>query len=111
MTALTQSYVYGASEKPLLGETIGQFFDAACADGPDRPALVVRHQQVRMSYGELKEAVDRLAAGLLTLGLQSGRSHRHLVAEQQRVGAHPIRDRQGRAHPGQHQSGLSRRRA
>ncbi len=72
MTALTQSYVFGASEKPLLGETIGQFFDAACGRWPDRPALVVRHQKVRMSYGQLKEAVDRLAAGLLTLGLQPG---------------------------------------
>jgi fatty-acyl-CoA synthase len=72
MTALMQSYVFGASEQPLLGETIGQFFDAACAKWPDRPALVVRHQKVRMSYGELKEAVDKLAAGLLTLGLQPG---------------------------------------
>ena len=72
MTALTQSYVFGASEKPLLGETIGQFFDAACGRWPDRPALVVRHQKVRMSYGQLKEAVDKLAAGLLTLGLQPG---------------------------------------
>ena len=65
MTALTQSYVFGASKKPLLGETIGQFFDAACGRWADRPALVVRHQKVRMSYGQLKEAVDKLAAGLL----------------------------------------------
>ncbi len=72
MAALTQSYVHGASDKPLLGDTIGQFFDAACARWADRPALVVRHQKVRMSYGELKEAVDRLAAGLLTLGLKPG---------------------------------------
>ena len=72
MTALTQSYVHGASEKPLLGDTIGQFFDAACARWAERPALVVRHQNVRMSYGELRQAVDRLAAGLLTLGLQPG---------------------------------------
>ncbi len=72
MTALTQSYVFGASKKPLLGETIGQFFDAACGRWADRPALVVRHQKVRMSYGQLKEAVDKLAAGLLTLGLQPG---------------------------------------
>jgi fatty-acyl-CoA synthase len=72
MTALTQSYVFGASEQPLLGETIGQFFDTVCAKWPDRPALVVRHQKVRMSYRELKEAVDKLAAGLLTLGLQPG---------------------------------------
>src|SRR6202050_1998458 len=72
MAALTQSYVFGASEKPLLGETIGQFFDAACGQWPDRPALIVRHQKVRMSYGQLKEAVDKLAAGLLTLGLRPG---------------------------------------
>ena len=72
MTGLTLSYVHGASEEPLLGDTIGQFFDAACARWADRPALVVRHQNVRMSYGELKDAVDRLAAGLLTLGLAPG---------------------------------------
>jgi fatty-acyl-CoA synthase len=49
--ALTRSYVHGASDKPLLGDTIGQFFDAACARWSERPALVVRHQKVRMSYG------------------------------------------------------------
>jgi fatty-acyl-CoA synthase len=72
MAALTQSYVHGASDEPLLGDTIGRFFDAACGKWADRPALVVRHQNVRLSYGELKEAVDRLAAGLLTLGLNPG---------------------------------------
>ena len=30
MAALKQSYVHGASEVPLIGETIGQFFDAVC---------------------------------------------------------------------------------
>jgi fatty-acyl-CoA synthase len=72
MTALTQSYVNGASPVPLLGDTIGQFFDAVCARWADRPALVVRHQNVRWSYGELRAAVDGLAAGLLTLGLDPG---------------------------------------
>jgi fatty-acyl-CoA synthase len=66
------SYVHGASDKPLLGETIGAFFDAACAKWSARPALVVRHQKVRLSYGELHQAVDKLAAGLLTLGLEPG---------------------------------------
>jgi fatty-acyl-CoA synthase len=69
MAELKLSYVHGASDRPLLGETIGQFFDAACARWAERPALVVRHQKVRLSYGELREAVDKLAAGLLTLGL------------------------------------------
>ena len=72
MAALTQSYVNGASRMPLLGDTIGQFFDAACGRWADRPALVVRHQNVRLSYGELRAAVDALAAGLLTLGLDRG---------------------------------------
>ncbi len=72
MAELTLSYVHGANDKPLLGETIGQFFDAACAEWETRPALVVRHQNVRLSYGELRLAVDKLAAGLLALGLQPG---------------------------------------
>src|SRR5579863_2324240 len=72
MAGLELSYVHGASEQPLIGQTIGQFFDAVCDKWPARPALVVRHQKVRLSYAELREAVDRLAAGLLTLGLQPG---------------------------------------
>jgi fatty-acyl-CoA synthase len=72
MAGLTLSYVHGASEQPLIGETIGQFFDTACAKWASRPALIVRHQKVRYSYGELRREVDRLAAGLLTLGLHRG---------------------------------------
>src|SRR5487761_2143592 len=60
MAGLALGYVHGASNRPLLGETIGQFFDLACARWAERPALVVRHQNVR------------LAAGLLTLGLEPG---------------------------------------
>src|ERR1700692_3702036 len=72
MAALKQSYVHGASEVPLIGETIGQFFDAVCDKHAARPALVVRHQKVRLTYGELRNEVDKLAAGLLTLGLEPG---------------------------------------
>src|ERR1700740_3249443 len=72
MAGLELSYVDGASDQPLIGKTIGQFFDEACAKWPSRPALVVRHQKVRLTYGELRQAVDKLAAGLLTLGLVPG---------------------------------------
>ena len=72
MASLKQSYVNGASDVPLIGETIGQFFDDACGKWASRPALVVRHQKVRLSYGELRNEVDKLAAGLLTLGLEPG---------------------------------------
>jgi len=67
-----QSYVHGASNVPLVGETIGRFFDAVCDQHASRPALIVRHQNARLSYGELRREVDRLAAGLLTLGLEPG---------------------------------------
>ena len=72
MAGLELSYVHGASDQPLIGKTIGQFFDDACAKWATRPALVVRHQNVRLSYAELREAVDKLAAGLLTLELNPG---------------------------------------
>src|ERR1700735_2004051 len=72
MAGLKLSYVHGASEQPLIGQTIGQFFDAVCDKWPARPALVVRHQNVRLSYGELRQQVDRLAAGLFALGVHPG---------------------------------------
>ena len=72
MTRLTQSYVHGASDVPLLGMTIGQCLDATAARVPDNDALVVRHQNVRLSYAALKREVDALAAGLLALGLEPG---------------------------------------
>ena len=68
----TPSYVHGASATPLISNTIGQFFDFACEKWVARPALIVRHQDVRFTYGELGEKVDQLAAGLLALGLEPG---------------------------------------
>ena len=69
---LSQSYVHGASSVPLIGQTIGAYFDNAAARWSGELALVVRHQQVRWTYGELAERVDRFAAGLLALGLEPG---------------------------------------
>jgi fatty-acyl-CoA synthase len=66
------SYVHGASDKALVGKTIGRFFDEACARYGSREALVVRHQNVRMTYDVLKETVDALACGFISLGLQPG---------------------------------------
>ena len=68
----TQSYVHGASDKQLIGQTIGRFFDEACARHAEREALVVRHQTVRLTYAQLKSRVDALACGLMRLGLEPG---------------------------------------
>jgi len=67
-----QSYVHGASDKQLIGQTIGRFFDEACARHAEREALVVRHQNMRLTYAQLKSRVDALACGLMRLGLEPG---------------------------------------
>jgi fatty-acyl-CoA synthase len=66
------SYVHGACETPLIGETIGRYFDRAAEKYGERDALVVRHQRVRWSWSELKRRVDDFAAGLIGLGLERG---------------------------------------
>jgi len=72
MRKLTQSYNHGASSVPLIGETIGAYFDAAVERWGEKDALIVRHQNLRWTYAQLKEAVDDFAAGLLALGLAPG---------------------------------------
>ena len=72
MPRLTQSYAHGVSSTPLIGDTIGVHFDKSAERWPDRPALIVRQQNVRWTYRELKEQVDAFAAGLLALGLAPG---------------------------------------
>ena len=66
------SYVHGVSSQPLLGDTVGSLLDRIAAAHPERPALVVRAQHVRLSYRQFHAEVERVAAGLLALGLQPG---------------------------------------
>ena len=66
------SYVNGAQNLPLLGETLGQNIDRVAARFPNRPALIVPSQNVRWSYAELVQRADAFAAGLLALGLTRG---------------------------------------
>src|SRR5580692_4839628 len=66
------SYVHGASNIPLIGETIGGHFDRIVERFGERDALIVRHQQIRWTYRQLRDEVDRFAAGLVALGLKPG---------------------------------------
>jgi fatty-acyl-CoA synthase len=66
------SFVEGSGEEPLKYETIGRAFDDTAHRFALRDALIVPLQQVRWSYAELKNRVDLLAAGLLSLGLKPG---------------------------------------
>jgi fatty-acyl-CoA synthase len=72
MAPLTQSYVHGVSSTPLIGETIGQLLRRVAAKGPERPALVTGHQNVRLSYADLLRRSEDLAVGLRKLGLEKG---------------------------------------
>ncbi|QIG47325.1 AMP-binding protein [Nordella sp. HKS 07] len=72
MARLTQSYVHGVGDTPLIGQTVGAFFDDAARRWATSDALIVRHQKVRWTYAELKQRVDDFAAGLLALGLVPG---------------------------------------
>ncbi|RPH55314.1 MAG: AMP-binding protein, partial [Acidobacteria bacterium] len=66
------SYVSGPSDVPLLGETIGQCLDRIAVTFSDHDALISRHQQVRYSFRELHTEVERVARGLLALGVSRG---------------------------------------
>jgi fatty-acyl-CoA synthase len=66
------SYAHGSPSTPLIGETIGANFDRVVESHPGRDALVVPHQDVRWSYAELANRVERVARGLVAMGLERG---------------------------------------
>ena len=70
--ALTRSLSQGATDLPLIEQTLGAFFDAMAARQPEHEALVSRHQGLRYSYRELQTASKQLASALLGLGLVPG---------------------------------------
>jgi fatty-acyl-CoA synthase len=70
--SLTSSYTHGASDVPLLGETIGANLAATTARLPDHEALVDCPSGRRWSYAALEAWAGRVARGLLALGVKKG---------------------------------------
>lgn len=68
----TLSYGAGPTSQPLLNQTIGDCFDQTVEQFPDAPGLIACHQGIRWSYREYQQQVDRLARGLLQLGVDKG---------------------------------------
>src|SRR5436190_7806765 len=66
------SYTSGTSDTPLLGLTIGDLFDQTVEKYPDNPALISRQQNIRLTYADLQDQVNRCAKGLMHLGFQKG---------------------------------------
>jgi len=71
-TRLLKSYVHGGGTTPLRGTTVDAVLDRAAERWPDKEALVVADQGVRLTYRQLRDKARRLAAGLLSLGLEPG---------------------------------------
>ena len=67
-----QSYKCGVAQDPLIYNTIGKLFDQVSERYADNEALVIPHQNIRWSYSDYRAEVDRLATGLLALGIEPG---------------------------------------
>ncbi|XP_068605772.1 medium-chain acyl-CoA ligase ACSF2, mitochondrial-like [Brachionichthys hirsutus] len=69
---LTSSYVHGTSSIALLPLTVGQVLDSAVQRWPDREAVVFVQDGIRKTFALFQQDVDKVAAGLLALGLKPG---------------------------------------
>jgi len=72
MNPLTRSYYSGASTAQIIYETIGSYFDKIAELHSTNSALIVQHQGINWTYGELQAQVNRLAIGLIHLGIEPG---------------------------------------
>ena len=70
--SLVESYARGATDVPLIEQTIGAFFADMVVRQPDREALVSVHQGRRYTYAQLQTEAHRLASALLGMGLTPG---------------------------------------
>ncbi|MEO7371601.1 MAG: AMP-binding protein, partial [Ilumatobacteraceae bacterium] len=66
------AYAIGETDTPLLEETIGAAFDRIVDRHPHHEALVVPFQRIRLTYRQLGDQVDRLARGMMGIGLLPG---------------------------------------
>jgi fatty-acyl-CoA synthase len=66
------SHFRGDDSQPLLRSCIGEVLDASAAAAPEAPAVISRHQGLRVSYGQLQRDSELLARGLLALGVEKG---------------------------------------
>ena len=69
---MTLSAAKGSTTVPLLEETIPQNLARTVAEHGGRDALVSVEQGLRYTYSEFSEAVDRVARGLMAIGVAKG---------------------------------------
>ncbi|XP_033742151.1 medium-chain acyl-CoA ligase ACSF2, mitochondrial-like [Pecten maximus] len=69
---LKWSYVHGQSDVSPRGITIGNLLQERVEMSPEKEAVVFCSQNIRKTYSQFLEEVDKLAAGLVSLGLERG---------------------------------------
>ncbi|XP_055643372.1 medium-chain acyl-CoA ligase ACSF2, mitochondrial isoform X1 [Toxorhynchites rutilus septentrionalis] len=67
-----QSYIHHIGKHPLVYRNVGQHLRLAAEKYPNNEAIVSCHENIRLTYSEVLEKVDRLAASFYQLGLQKG---------------------------------------
>ncbi|XP_053692203.1 medium-chain acyl-CoA ligase ACSF2, mitochondrial-like [Sabethes cyaneus] len=68
----TQSYIHHIGKEPLVYRNVGQHLRLAAEKYLNNEAIVSCHENKRLTYSEVLEKVDRLAASFYQLGLQKG---------------------------------------
>lgn len=66
------SYVHGASDIPLLGQTIGANLKNTVEKFPNQEALICVHQNYRATYQEFYNQTTAVAKALIFLGAKAG---------------------------------------
>uniref|UniRef100_A0A915DAB0 Medium-chain acyl-CoA ligase ACSF2, mitochondrial n=1 Tax=Ditylenchus dipsaci TaxID=166011 RepID=A0A915DAB0_9BILA len=67
-----KSYIHGTSTTSLLFDTIGQRLRLAAKKYPDREFVIFKKENVRKTYKEVLEDSEKLALGLIHLGIEKG---------------------------------------
>ncbi|WP_135075437.1 AMP-binding protein [Terasakiella sp. SH-1] len=66
------SHTVGSTESELLHQTIDEALGETVQKFGGNEALISCHQNIRWTYRELQHQVDKVASGLLALGLEKG---------------------------------------
>jgi len=69
---MVAAFAKGPVEPVLIEQTIGANLEDTVARFGDREALVVSHQGIRQTYDEFNATVDRVAKGLMAMGVGVG---------------------------------------
>jgi fatty-acyl-CoA synthase len=66
------SFVSGTGDRPLLYRTVDGVLKSAVDEAPDRLALVVPYQSIRLTFAQFDREVERVARGMVACGLKPG---------------------------------------